>query len=123
MRVLLYVFGFWGGWAVGIFLAVALYGKDAGESVLPLGLIGSGVGIWLVRRTREKEAGPHGSAQPPQTAYTDNRTIDNRKVFHIVANDKEEAARIMRQVEQQDSEHEQEAIDMDAVRHKLLEKK
>ena len=123
MRVLLYILGFWGGSVVGTMVGMAMIGSQS-DTIGIFALIGSGVGIWLVKRS---DAGkPQSQVDPqPQTSYTDNRTIDNRtidnrRVFNIVAHDKDEAAQILRQLEQGD---EPQAIDMDDVRHKMLEKK
>ncbi len=120
MRVLLYVLGFWGGWVVGVIAGMALLGSQ-GESFMLFGLIGSGVGIWIVRKGYHPDPSPpRYESQQPQTTYNDNRSIDNRRVFNIIAQDKDEAAQILRQLEQGD---EPAAIEMDDVRHKMLERK
>ena len=121
MKILLYILGFWGGWAVGVLVGVALLGGQANFSIL-LGLIGSGVGIWCVRKTQGGESRSQADlpTPPPQTVYTDNRTIDNRRVYHIVASDKGEAEQIIRQVEQ---DEEPATARIDTVRRKLLEMK
>lgn len=121
MKILLYVFGFWGGWIVGTIVGMALFGTIS-DSFMLFGLIGSGVGIWCVRKTQNKEPQlqTEFSAPQPQTTYTDNRTIDNRKVYHIVAGDKEEATQIIHELENRE---ETEAFNIDEVRRKLLEKK
>lgn len=122
MKILLYIFGFWGGWIVGMIVGMALFGASADSPLMLFGLIGSGVGIWCVRKTQNKDPQPQTeSVSPqPQTTYTDNRTIDNRKVYHIVAGDKEEATQIIHELENREKT---EALNIDEVRRKLLEKK
>ncbi len=119
MRVLLYIFGFWGGFVVGTIVGMVLFGTKT-DAMPFFALLGSGVGVWLVKRTKEEEPRSQTVDPQPQTSYTDNRTIDNRRVFHIVANDKEQATHIIQELE---NEKEPEAIDMDEVRRKLIEKK
>ena len=121
MKILLYLFGFWGGWVVGVIVGMALFGTG-GDFYMLFGISGSAVGIWCVRKaqTGELDSQQGASSPPPQTTYNDNRTIDNRRVYHIVANGKGEAEQIIQQVEQ---DEEPATVNIDEVRRKLIEMK
>ena len=95
--------GFFLGWIISSAIINPTTSEDIGGSVLWV-LLWSFVGMFIAMRMVPKNFDDDYDDEPEihNQTYTDNRKVDNRKVYHITTSDPQDAERIIAKLEESD---------------------
>ena len=107
MRTVARFFAAIGGFFVGFIISIAILDPvtdTTGDSSLWI-MVWSFVGMLIAMRLVPKNFDSEDDDQEPEIhnqTYTDNRKVDNRKVYHITTSNPQDAERIIAKLEESD---------------------